>query len=41
MVEGVRAMPEFESVSKFFQAAKFSKLEIYDLGEPFIWENGS
>jgi len=34
-------MPEFEWVPEIFQAAKFSKLEIYDLGEPFIWENGS
>jgi hypothetical protein len=31
MVDGVRAMPEFESVSEIIQAAKFLQLTIHDL----------
>jgi hypothetical protein len=31
MVEGVSAMPEFESIPEIFQAAKFSVFPISDL----------
>jgi hypothetical protein len=43
MVEGVNAMPEFESVPDIFQAPKFSEFgfTIYDLRDPFNLENGS
>jgi hypothetical protein len=44
MVDGVRAMPEFESVPEIIQAGKFLRnlrFTIYDLRVPFNYENGS
>jgi len=41
MVDGVRAMPEFESVPEIIQAGKFSEFTIYDLRGFFNYENDS